>query len=297
MGNSAAYPRVGVVYRATDTHSHLLDVAQAVAERGFSSFVLGEHTHIPVQSDHTTFPGDGQIPDSYQRLLDPYIALAFVAAQTSLRIGTCISLIAQHDAIALAKALATLDYLSEGRLTLGVGYGWNREELANHGHEFKSRKSRVREQVELMRKLWTESEAEYHGEYLNLEASWSWPKPAQGSIPVLLGVLGRERGQEAIVQWADGWLISEAGRPSMDWIAARLGELRRRWAEAGRSESGPIIWTVQGIVDDEEFRSRFERLHSLGVAEALISIPTSERDEILPVLDRYAKVLATSFSF
>ncbi len=285
--SAARYPGVGVLYRATD-QMPFLELAVAAADRGFTSLVLGEHTHIPVTSDPVCFPGAGDsIPETYRRLLDPYIALAFVAAQTPLKIATCTSLPAQHDPIALAKALATLDDLSGGRLTLGVGYGWNPDELVNHGREWDDRRGIVQEHVELMRALWTQTEAEYHGRYADLERSWSWPKPAQGSIPVLLGAAGRELALKAIVQWADGWMPGG----SISWIGDRLAELRRRWAEAGRPESGPVIWVVQEPVDDDRFRTRLDRLAALDVSEVVIAFDAVDRDEILPVLDRYAKLL------
>ena len=286
--DSATMPGVGVLYRATDQMA-FLELARAADERGFTSLVLGEHTHIPVTSDPADFPGGGEtIPDSYPRLLDPYVALSFVAAQTSLKIGTCTALPAQHDPIALAKALATSDHLSGGRLTLGVGYGWNPAELVGHGHEWKDRRAIVQEHVELMRALWTRTEAEYHGVHADLGRSWSWPKPAQPSIPVLLGAAGRERAMAAIVEWADGWMPGG----SLDWLADRLGHLRRRWNDAGRAEAGPVIWAIQGIVDDEALRIALERLGALGVAEVVVAFDTIERDEVLPVLDRYATVIA-----
>ncbi|WP_007508159.1 TIGR03619 family F420-dependent LLM class oxidoreductase [Pseudofrankia saprophytica] len=290
MTGAAAFPGVGVLYRATD-QMPFLELAYAAADRGFTSLVLGEHTHIPVSSDPACFPGAGDtIPPTYPRLLDPYIALSFVAARTPMKIATCTSLPAQHDPIALAKALATLDHLSGGRLTLGVGYGWNADELVSHGHAWKNRRAVVREHVELMRALWTETEAEYHGQYANLERSWSWPKPAQPSIPVLLGAAGRGLAMEAIVGWADGWMPGG----SISWIADRLVELRRRWAEAGRPASGPVIWVVQDPVDDDRFQARLERLASLGVAEVVVAFDTVDKDEILPVLDRYAKLIAAN---
>lgn len=289
MSAPTSRPGVGVLYRATD-QMRFLELACAAEERGFSSLVLGEHTHIPVSSDPAWFPGGGaSIPDSYPRLLDPYVALSFVAAQTALKIGTCTSLPAMHDPIALAKALATLDFLAGGRLTLGVGYGWNRDEFTSHGRDYAHRRAIVREHVELMRRLWTETEAEYHGEHVNLERSWSWPKPARQAIPVLLGAAGQRLAMDAIVEWADGWMPGG----SVDFIAARLSELRRRWAQAGRQESGPVIWAIQEITSDDAFRADLERLAGLGVAEILVSFDTIERDEILPVLDRYAKVLAS----
>ena len=288
MSTAQRVPGVGVLYRATD-QMRFLELARAADERGFTSLVLGEHTHIPVSSDPSWFPGAGSsIPDTYSRLLDPYVALSFVAAQTSLKIGTCTSLPAMHDPIALAKGLATLDFLSGGRLTLGVGYGWNRDEFTNHGRDYSQRRAIVREHVELMRQLWTEVEAEYHGEHANLERSWSWPKPAQPTIPVLLGAAGQPLAMNAIVAWADGWMPGG----SVDWIAGKLSELRRRWNEAGRSGSGPIVWAIQEITGDDAFHADLERLAGFGVAEVLISFNTVDKDEILPVLDRYAKVIA-----
>jgi len=279
---------VGVLYRATDKMP-FLELARAADERGFTSLVLGEHTHIPVSSDPALFPGHGPvIPESYLRLLDPYVALSFVAAQTSLKIGTCTSLPAQHDPIALAKALATLDFLSAGRLTLGVGYGWNRIEFTAHGHDWADRREVVREHVELMRQLWTQTEAEYHGKHASLQRSWSWPKPAQPEIPVLLGSAGGPRALEAIVGWADGWM---PGGP-VDYIADKLRQLRQRWSDAGRPASGPVVWGIQEIADDNAFRADLDRLACLDVAEVLISFDTADREEILPVLDRYANVIA-----
>ncbi|MGZ4242522.1 MAG: LLM class F420-dependent oxidoreductase [Actinomycetota bacterium] len=290
MNGPTTFPGVGVLYRATD-EMRFLELARAADERGFSSLVLGEHTHIPVTSSAGNFPGAGDdIPRTYSRLLDPYVALSFVAARTSLKIATCTALPAQHDPIALAKALATLDALSGGRLTLGVGYGWNPDELVNHGHQWKDRRAIVREHVELMRALWTETEAEYHGEFADLERSWSWPKPAQTSIPVLLGAAGHERALEAIVGWADGWMPGG----SITWIGDRLAELRRRWSAAGRPVSGPTVWVIQDVVDDAKLCARLERLAALGVSEVVIAFDTVERDEILAVLDRYEKVIAVN---
>ena len=290
MSERTTFPGVGVLFRATD-EMQFLELARAADERGFTSLVLGEHTHIPVISAPSNFPGAGDaIPRSYPRLLDPYIALSFVAAQTSMKLGTCTSLPAQHDPIALAKAIATLDSMSGGRFTLGVGYGWNPDELVNHGHEWKHRRAIVREHVELMRALWTETEAEYHGEFANLERSWAWPKPAQPSIPVLLGAAGRELAMQSIIEWADGWMPGG----SISWIGERLTELRRRWSEAGRSASGPIVWVIQDVVDAEKLGARLERLAALAVDEIVVAFETIETDEILPVLDRYEKVIAAN---
>ncbi len=268
----------------------LLDLALAAEERRFDCVIIGEHTHIPV-SRETPWPGVAdELPEEYCEFPDPYVALSFVAARTSLRIATGVALVAQHDPIALAKTVATLDHLSGGRFTLGVGFGWNREELANHGKEFGSRRAVVREHVELMRTLWCDTEAEYHGEHANLARSWSWPKPVQPTVPVLLGAQAGVRAFDAIVEWADGWI---PGGSQGTWLASKLGELRSRWVDAGRPESGPVVWPMQEVVDDDRLALQFDRFQTLAVDQIVLDIPTAPRDEILPLLDRYAAVIAS----
>jgi len=146
------------------------------------------------------------MPERYKSLWDPYVALAFVAARTDLVVGTSVSLVAQHDAIALAKAIATLDVLSGGRLVLGVGYGWNREEFEDHGYSRVVLRDVVREKVALMRNVWTDEVASFEGEHVSLSASWSWPKPVQDPFPVLLGVPPSRTLFGELVSWADGWI-------------------------------------------------------------------------------------------
>ena len=284
-------PSVGLLYRQTGAAMQLLELACAAEERDFDCIIVGEHTHIPV-SRESPWPAGGGLPDEYREFPDPYVALAFVAAQTSLRIASGVALVAQHDPIALAKTIATLDHLSDGRFTLGVGFGWNREEVANHGKDFHDRRAIVREHIELMRTLWVETEAEYHGDFANLERSWSWPKPVQPSVPVLLGVQAGERAFQAIVEWGDGWI---PGGSNGKWLAARLGELRRRWIDAGRSESGPIVWPMQEVVDDDRLSAQLDRFREMSVDQVVLDIPTATREEILPLLDRYAKVIATQW--
>jgi probable F420-dependent oxidoreductase len=291
MANPNETPRVGLLYRETRASMPLLDLADAAEKRGFDSIAVGEHTHIPV-SRESPFPGGGDLPDAYPEFPDPYVALAFVAANTSLRVAVTIALVAQHDPIALAKTAATLDRMSGGRLTLGVGFGWNREELANHGKAFKDRRAIVRDYVQLMRVMWTEAEAEYHGKHANLERSWSWPKPVQSAIPVLLGVQAGERAFQAIIEWGDGWI---PGGGNADWLEAQLHELRNRWTAAGRP-GGPIVWPMQNlVVEDDELRFQLSRFQEMAVDQVLLDIPTTGRDEILPLLDRYSKVVQSTY--
>ncbi|MGD0698270.1 MAG: TIGR03619 family F420-dependent LLM class oxidoreductase [Trebonia sp.] len=288
MGRSQRRPQVGLQYFATDRSLPVAEFARAAAERGFDAVLLPEHTHIPV-STKAPYPGGGDLPDRYRRTLDPYVALAIVAAQTDLNIGTCISLVAQHDPIALAKTIATLDFVSGGRFSLGVGYGWNVPELANHGREAAKRRAIVREYVQLMRALWQDTEAEFHGEHANLSPSWAWPKPVQQpSVPVLLGCGPTPRGYAEIAAWADGW-ISYGN--DLDLFAAQVTTLRSRWADAGRGPAAPLIWPMLGIVDDDTLSRSFDRFLALGVDQVVLDLQAAEGG-ILAILDRYAALLA-----
>jgi probable F420-dependent oxidoreductase len=286
MSGTPPRPLVALNYFATDRSLPVADFARAAAERGFDAVLLPEHTHIPVS---TKAPYPGELPERYRRTLDPYVALSVVAAQTDLKIGTCISLVAQHDPIALAKTIATLDFLSGGRFSLGVGYGWNVPELANHGREAAKRRAIVREYVALMRALWQDTEAEFHGEHASLSPSWAWPKPAQQpSVPVLLGCQLTPRGCAEVVGWADGWIGFGS---DLDQFAAQVTALRRQWAEAGRPAAGPLIRPMLGIVDDDTLRCAFYRFQALGVDQVVLDLQAVD-DGILDVLDRYAAVLA-----
>jgi probable F420-dependent oxidoreductase len=293
-----SFPLVGLLYFATDRSLPLTEFARAAADRGFDSVLLPEHTHIPVSSAHA-YPADVEIPERYLRILDPYIGLATIAAQTQLRIGTCISLIAQHDPIALAKAIATLDLLSGGRFTLGVGFGWNLDELANHGRDVTRRRSIVREYVATMRTLWCDAEAEYDGAHVKLAPSWAWPKPMprsvpgsqQSTIPVLLGCAPTPRGLAEVVNWADGWI---PGGDDTEQLATWLTDLRSQWTAADRDRAGPIVWPMQTLTDDEKLRSQLGRFQALGVDQVVLDLQVLNKSEILPVLDRYARVVAAS---
>jgi len=288
MSGAPPRPLAALHYFATDRSLPIADFARAAAERGFDAVLLPEHTHIPVSSG-SPYPGGGDLPERYRRTLDPYVALSVVAAQTDLKIGTCVSLVAQHDPIALAKTIATLDFISGGRFTLGVGYGWNVPELANHGREAAKRRAIVREHVALMRALWQDAEAEFNGDHANLSPSWAWPKPVQRpSVPVLLGCQLTSRGCAEIVGWADGW-IGFGG--DLGAFALQVATLRSQWAEAGRPAAGPLIRPMLGIVDDDTLCRSFERFQVLGVDQVVLDLQSVDGD-ILAVLDRYASALA-----
>jgi probable F420-dependent oxidoreductase len=267
----------------------VLELAREAQARGLRSLYLPEHTHVPVGSQDIT--SDWQMSDRYKRTLDPFIAAAFIAAATSLEVGTAISLVAQHDAIALAKAVATLDHLSQGRVVLGVGFGYNREEAAGHGVPFGKRAVMAEETVRLMRALWTQDEAAFEGRFLRLPPSWSWPKPARpGGPPVLLGGRAGARNFERVVAWADGW-IPMGQTPADATLEGNLTELRKRWSDAGRgAELEVCCFLHPGPASD--MARQIERGLALGIQRMQVLLEDRRRDEVLPILDDLAAAVA-----
>jgi probable F420-dependent oxidoreductase len=260
----------------------VVDMARAAQARGLRALTLPEHTHVPVAAT--------DVMPRYQRTLDPYIAAAFIAATTDLEVGTGVSLIAQHDAIALAKAIATLDHLSGGRVMVGVGYGYSREEAADHGIPVSRRAAVVEETVRLMRALWTEDEAEFTGEHRSVSRSRAWPKPTRpGGPPILLGAATNERTFERIVDWADGWIPMGVGILD-DGFATNLGELRKRWSDAGRAEELQVCtFFMPGSVDD--MAREVERAVELGIQRSQVYLEDRDTDAALPILDDLAAVV------
>ncbi|MFB4316705.1 TIGR03619 family F420-dependent LLM class oxidoreductase [Actinomadura sp. 21ATH] len=270
--------RLGITLFTTDRTISAHELAAAAEERGFASLYVPEHTHIPVSRRTPPPTGVDRLPEEYARTTDPLIALAAAAAVTErIRLGTGVSLPAQRDPIVTAKAIATLDRIAGGRFTLGVGYGWNAEEAADHGVPWKRRRAVVREHVLAMRELWTAEEASFKGEFVAFEASWSWPKPA-ARIPVLLGGAPGPTLFAHVAEYGDGWMpIGGAG------IRAALPALREACAAAGRE---PVPVVPFGTVPSRE---KLDHFASLGIEEVVLRVPAGERDDVLPVLDEYAR--------
>jgi probable F420-dependent oxidoreductase len=279
-------PAVGVHPTATDYSIPVVELAGEAQARGLRSIYLPEHTHVPVGSQQIA-PG-WVMPDRYKRVLDPFISSAYIAATTNLEVGTGVALVAQHDAIALAKAVATLDYLSGGRMVLGVGFGYNRPEAADHGFAPERRAAVVEETVALMRAVWSHDEAGFEGTFRHLSPSWSWPKPARpGGVPVLLGSRATDRNIERIVQWADGWIPMGAGA-DVDEIADDLAEIRRRWAAEGR-EGGPRVCYFFQPDTTQRMARQISRSRELGIQTMQVFLEDRSRDDVLPILDRVAE--------
>lgn len=222
--------RFGVCTFLTDRGLRPDELAVALEERGFDSLYVSEHTHYPVASPP---PPEGDMPPhDYYRSLDPLLGLTAAAMVTErLTLGTGIALVVQRDPILLAKEVATLDHLSGGRVRLGVGAGWLREEMRNHGTEPKTRMALMRERVLAMKEIWTQDAAEFHGEYVSFDPIYSWPKPPQ-QIPVLIGGNG-PTVFERVLEYGDGWAPNLVATPEQ--LISDVAELRRRGADMGRS--------------------------------------------------------------
>jgi probable F420-dependent oxidoreductase len=276
--------KIGLAFFSTAERMNPAELAREAELRGFHSLYLPEHTHIPTSRRTPPPTGGSELADEYRRSLDPYVALAGAASVTSrLLLGTAVGLPLQHDPITLAKELATLDLLSGGRLVYGIGYGWNHEEMENHGIEPRTRRARLREHMLAMQALWSRDEAEFHGEYVRFERSWQWPKPVQQPRPRIL--LGGAPGPilfRHIAEFCDGWLpFGGAGMKSA------LGDLRRAVAEAGRDPASLHI-VPMGVLPDA---GKLDYFRELGVTETVFRVPAGTRDDVLPVLDAYTRFL------
>ena len=270
---------LGVALFATELTSDVRDVARAAEDTGFESLFVAEHTHIPT-SRRTAYPMGGELPAEYARTQDPFIALMAAAGVTThLKLGTGVCLVVERDPIVLAKEVSTLDVLTGGRVLLGVGAGWNEEELAHHGVVFADRFDVLRERVELMQRLWTEDEASYAGKHANLEPSWQWPKPVQLPLPVLVGGGGR-RAMQLAVDLGGGWMPM----PSTTKLADRLSTLRDVASAAGRPTPPVTMYLVRPD------RAVIEHYASLGIERCVFLLPT-QGDAVAAVREIAGQVL------
>jgi probable F420-dependent oxidoreductase len=266
------------------------DLARAAEARGFESLFFPEHTHIPA-SRRSRWPGGAELPKQYSDTYDPYVGLATAAAVTStIKLGTGITLVTEHDPIVLAKQIATLDQLSAGRLLLGVGAGWNAEEMADHGVEYDTRWRVLRERVLAMRRIWSEAEAEYHGEFVDFDPLWSDPKPVQvGGPKILLGASSRWAFAR-IAEYCDGWFpihqdpARASAQGALDY-AAGIEQTREAWAAAGRQ--GQPDFSIFGMGPDQ---GRAEQLIAMGFNRVIFGLPSADADTVMPLLDRYAEI-------
>ncbi|MEV0947619.1 TIGR03619 family F420-dependent LLM class oxidoreductase [Rhodococcus sp. NPDC049939] len=276
--------KFGISLFASDRGIGPASAARGAEAHGFDSFYVPEHTHIPVKrvAVHPR-TGDSSLPDDrYMRTLDPWVALATAAAVTDrIEVGTAVAIPVEHDPIALAKTIASLDHLSGGRVVVGVGYGWNLDELSHHNVPPARRRTMLREYLEAMRALWTEDEASFEGEFVSFGPSWAWPKPIR-TPPVFVGAAGTDKNFRWIVRSADGWMST----PFEPDIEARVVTLQRMWRKAGR-DGAPRIVLLDGKPDVDKLR----RWSDLGVTEVVYGLPDRSEEDVLAYLGRLAEKL------
>jgi probable F420-dependent oxidoreductase len=244
---------------------------------------FAEHSHIPV-SRKSPWPGGADLPKMYYDTFDPFVALASAASVTTrIKLATGICLVIQRDPIHTAKEVASLDHLSKGRVLFGVGAGWNAEEMEDHGTDFSRRFKIMRERIEAMKALWTEDEAEYHGEFVNFDATFAWPKPLQKPNPPIHVGGGFPGGAKRAIRYGDGWMPI-FGR---DDITEYLPEFRKMAEEAGRDPSTLEV-SIFGCTAKPEV---LEKFRDAGVTRCVFGLPPADSDTVLPILDGYKEVM------
>jgi probable F420-dependent oxidoreductase len=270
--------KFGVAIFPTDYAISMSELAPAAEELGFESLWVAEHSHIPV-SRESKWPGGADLPQQYWHTLDPFIALTVAAmASKTIRLATGICLLIQRDPIHTAKEVASVDLVSNGRFIFGVGAGWNREEMADHGVDFSTRWKLLREKVEAVKAIWTQEQAEYHGDMVNFGPMWSWPKPVQRPHPpVLLGGSG-PKILERVVRYADGWM------PNRGDTIERIPELQEMARAASRE---PIPVTVY----PKPVAGEIERMAAAGVDRCIYWVPADGRDQALTKLEELGRMI------
>jgi probable F420-dependent oxidoreductase len=283
----------GVSIFPTHLGGNPADIAAAAERLGFESFFVSEHSHIPVSTD---FPIADEVPMVYRSMFDPFVALAAAAAVTStIKLGTAIIILPQHDAINCAKAISSLDQISNGRVLFGIGAGWNPPEMENHGVAFEDRFKATRERIEAMKELWTNEEAEYQGDLVKFEKSWQWPKPVQKPHPPLLIAGSGPNILKRVVSLGDGWLpvfapewhesLQNKQTPLKDLAKFNI-ELRELEKKAGKPKTEITalgLWPAPELV---------ETLMENGVERMLLTLPPDNAQAALDQLDTYANDIA-----
>jgi len=270
--------KFGVAIFPTDYAISMTELAPAAEQLGFESLWVAEHSHIPV-SRLSPYPAGGELPKHYFHTMDPFVALTVAAtASKTIRLGTGICLLIERDPIHTAKEAASLDLVSNGRFIFGVGGGWNREEMADHGTDFSTRWKLLRERVEAIKAIWTQEEPEYHGEIVDFGPMWCWPKPAQKPHPpILLGGSG-PKILERVVRYADGWM------PNRGSAIERIPELQEMARAAGRGHL-PVSYYPRAEA------SEIERVAEAGVERCIYYVPPDGRDQALAKLEELGRMI------
>jgi probable F420-dependent oxidoreductase len=275
--------KYGVAIFPTDYSIHPTALGTALEERGFESLWVAEHSHIPV-SRRTPWPGGGELPKMYYDAMDPFVTLALAGAVTKrLKLATGICLVIQRDPIQLAKEVASLDSATGGRFLFGVGGGWNEEEMNNHGTQLAGRWKLLRERIEAMKAIWTQKQAEYHGEHVSFDPIFAWPKPAQKPHPPIHVGGAYPGGMRRAIKYGDGWIpILGRGEDPTTLVP----NFRKEAAAAGRDPDALEV-SVYGCPPQKELVTR---LRDAGVSRVVFFVPSAKDDVVLPALDTQAEL-------
>ncbi len=277
----------GAAMFSTDYSIRPDDLAKLLEDRGFDSMWVPEHTHIPA-SRVSPWPGGGDLPRDYWHTYDPFVALTAAAgATTNLKLGTGICLMMERDPITTAKEVASLDMISNGRFIFGIGGGWNAEEMANHGTQYRRRWRVLRENILAMKEIWTQEEAEFHGRYVSFDKMWSYPKPVQKPHPPIIMGGDGPTTFDRVVEYCDGWMPI-SGRPAQGpGLGEKIATLKRRVEDAGRD---PDSITISSF-NTRPLPETVQRMESDGVDRVVFMLPSAERDVVVPLIDEWAKLI------
>ena len=275
----------GLMLACTQDTLQPVELARFAEERGFDALFIGEHTHLPTAPHRY---GDA-ISDDYKKFYDPFVTLSQAAAVTErLKLGTAVCLLTEHHPITLAKAVATLDHLSGGRVILGVGTGWNDAEMENYGIRFEQRWAVAEERIRAMREIWTHDEAEFHGKYVDFDPLWCWPKPVQPGGPKILigGGVKPEVIARRVVGFGDGWIPLDGGHE----LEAPLAAIRAEVARVGRDLDSFDLTVGLGLMT-EVTEKRIQEVIAMGFGRVLFILSRQSRDEDWATLERYLKLM------
>lgn len=275
--------RLGLFFFYTEASAPLTTLARIAEDAGVESIWVPEHSHIPAVA-HTQGPL-GEMPEKYAKLFDPFLVLATIAAVTDrVKLGTGVSLIGHHDPILLAKTLASLDQLSNGRLILGIGAGWNQGEVENHGVDFSRRWTRAIEHLNAMKAIWTRDEASFAGEWVNFDRIWSWPKPVQRPhIPILLGNLNPT---SMVATHGDGWLPLAMAHPGA--LPEGIATLRARALDVGRD---PDSLDVTVMCLERTSVDTVQQYFQAGATRVVLRAPLGSAEKFREYIAMYTPVL------
>ncbi len=280
--------QIGASMFSTDYSIRPDDLAKLLEDRGFESMWVPEHTHIPA-SRVSPWPGGGDLPKDYWHTYDPFVALTAAASVTAnLKVGTGICLIMERDPITTAKEVASLDMLSNGRFIFGIGGGWNAEEMANHGTQYRRRWRVMRENILAMKEIWTQNEAEFHGRYVSFDKIWSYPKPVQKPHPPIIMGGDGPTTFDRVVEYCDGWMPISGRQTEGPSLGEKIATLKRRVEDAGRDPDSITISSFNTRPSAETV----QRMESDGVNRVVFSLPSAERDVVVPLIDEWAKFIS-----